>query len=651
MDFFESQDRARRNTGRLVVLFCLGVGGTIAAVAGVVAIGFMERPDDMPMAAGVAAVCTGLLVGICGLSKLGSISGPGAGVAMSLGGRPLVADHTSESAQRVRNVVEEMAIASGLPVPPVFVLDDDSINAFAAGRTPEDAAIGLTRGCCQKLTRDELQGVVGHEFSHIFHGDMRLNARTVAAIFGMMVIGIIGWFSLRHIAPNLLRGARGKSAQGAMAAAAIAALFGLALIIIGGIGTFFGRLIQAAVSRQREFLADASAVQYTRNPEGLIGALQKIATEGSAVSSGKANECAHFFFAAALNTAFATHPPIGERIRRLAGANSSAPAPRSIAEPTAEIPRTTPLASPIDTWVPAVAHVYGQAQTDPTVTPASLIPRTRLRAAAASVGNPAAALSAARATLRQVPPDLRCRAEGLVGAQAVVLAVAVVSAPRLADDETAVIARTNAECPDIAAALSPSIASLRSVSTRGRLALLDLCSPTLRALDSEALGRLRALLAAIIGADGRIELGEWTVRMYAKAHLPLNPLVSPLHGSARLRVIPSEAALVLSTLAGLDHEEDVARKAFDEVVTRLGLAGVQFADKAHQKYSALETAIAALSKLRPRDKRDFLDACITCAAADGFCSDAEAQALRAVSDGIGVPFPPLPGDDDGVGSP
>ena len=634
MDFFESQDRARRNTGRLVVLFCLGVGGTIAAVAGVVALGFMEQPDTMPAAAGGAEIVTALLIGICGLTKLSSISGPGASVAMSLGGAPLRADHTSESALRVRNVVEEMAIASGLPVPPVFILADDSINAFAAGRTPVDAAIGLTRGCCEKLSRDELQGVVGHEFSHIFHGDMRLNARTVAAIFGMMVIGIIGWFALRHIAPNLLRG---RSSKGSAGAAAIAALFGLALIIIGGIGTLFGRLIQAAVSRQREFLADASAVQYTRNPEGLIGALEKIRRSGSEVSSGKANECAHFFFAAALNTAFATHPPIAERIARLGGTARAAQQPTTAAGPAPSMApnMTVSMAAP--------------AQPEATRAIATQHSRATLRATAASVGDPIAALAAARSILDQIPLDIRRRAEDQVGAQAVVLAVAILSTPLATGDEQTMVGQIGADSPDIAAALPPAIASLRGVQIRVRLALLDLCSPTLRTLAPQSLGRFRTLLNTIIGGDGRVAIGEWTVRMYAKSHLPLNQMVPPGPERARLKDFPNETALVLATLAGLDHPEDVARHAFDDVVQGLKLAPVRFADKHQQTYSALESAIAALRKLRPDAKRDFLDGCIACAAADGFCSDAEAQVLRAVSDGIGVPFPPLPTDAGDIG--
>ena len=231
----------------------------------------------------------------------------GSAVAESLGGRLVNPNTTHPEERKLRNVIEEMAIASGVPVPKIYVLDDEKgINAFAAGHSPSDAAIGVTLGCLTLLNRDELQGVIGHEFSHILNGDMRLNLRLMGVIFGILCLAVIGRI--------LIYSRGGKDRNPLM-------LLGLALIVIGAIGVFFGRLIQAALSRQREFLADASSVQFTRNPAGLSGALQKIGGVGSQVESAHAGEASHMFFGNGLGKPFlgvlATHPPLDERIRAI----------------------------------------------------------------------------------------------------------------------------------------------------------------------------------------------------------------------------------------------------------------------------------------------------------------------------------------------
>jgi Zn-dependent protease with chaperone function len=201
-----------------------------------------------------------------------------------------------------------MALAAGVPMPQVYVLDQDAgINAFAAGHSPEDAAIGITRGGMTLLTRDELQGVIGHEFSHLLNGDMRLNIRIMGVLFGIVCLTVIGRVLLYARGGN-----RGRAPM---------LLLGVALLVIGALGVLFGRLIQAALSRQREMLADASAVQFTRNPAGLAGALRKIGRVGARIDSPHAGEVSHMFFENGLGKPvfgwLATHPPLAERIRAL----------------------------------------------------------------------------------------------------------------------------------------------------------------------------------------------------------------------------------------------------------------------------------------------------------------------------------------------
>ena len=291
MDFFEHQDQARKNTKVLVVYFVIAVACIIASVylaSLLIFYGIQSRQQPgAPTPALVlwdpklflyAALGTLVVVVVGSLYKTATLAKGGSAVAEALGGRFVNPNTTHLEERKLRNVIEEMAIASGLPVPKIYVLDDETgINAFTAGHAPGDAAIGVTRGCMTLLNRDELQGVIGHEFSHILNGDMRLNLRLMGVIFGILCLAVIG----RILLYSRSRSSKDKNPL---------MLLGLALIVIGAIGVFFGRLIQAALSRQREFLADASSVQFTRNPAGLSGALQKIGGAGSRVESAHAED-------------------------------------------------------------------------------------------------------------------------------------------------------------------------------------------------------------------------------------------------------------------------------------------------------------------------------------------------------------------------
>ncbi len=324
MDFFEQQDKARKNTKMLVVYFVLAVVCIIASVyLAILLIFHVTSAKELPPGTSPPELVLWdprlflyVVLGTIGVVAVGSLyktlalSKGGSAVAESLGGRLVPADPGDPDERKLCNVIEEMAIAAGVPVPKIYVLDEENgINAFAAGHTPEDAAIGVTRGCMTLLSRDELQGVIGHEFSHILNGDMRLNLRIMGIIFGIVCLSVIGRVLIYS------RGGRGRQGGNPMM------YLGLALIVIGAIGLLFGRLIQAALSRQREFLADASSVQFTRNPAGLSGALQKIGGAGSRIDSPHAGEASHMFFGNGLAKpflgAFATHPPLDERIRAI----------------------------------------------------------------------------------------------------------------------------------------------------------------------------------------------------------------------------------------------------------------------------------------------------------------------------------------------
>ena len=330
-NFFTQQDLARRNTRILVLLFSLAVL-LLLALTNLLALisfglldpnllsqGFTWQQLPWPLVGTVSLVVI-VAVGIAVLVKWQQLQAGGKVVAESLGGVRVSPDSNDATERRLLNVVEEMALAANTPVPPVYLLPERSINAFAAGYSPADAVIGVTQGCVEQLNRDQLQGVIAHEFSHILNGDMRMNIRLIAILNGILFLGHIGYY--------LLRGSRGatirvssRSSNNKNGAGGIVVL-GLGLVVIGYVGSFFGNLIKAAVSRQREFLADASAVQFTRNPRGIAGALKLIGSHSqhSRIRNGNADENSHLFFAEAISrwaSIFATHPPLAQRIKRL----------------------------------------------------------------------------------------------------------------------------------------------------------------------------------------------------------------------------------------------------------------------------------------------------------------------------------------------
>ncbi|MDH3643739.1 MAG: M48 family metallopeptidase, partial [Gammaproteobacteria bacterium] len=329
MNFFQAQDAARRNTWRLAALFVAAVVSLIVLTNLLVAGVYLwtgnyastsPRPLldlmlNMPteywllISTGVVGV-----VGTASLFKYLTVRGGGRAIAEAVGGQ-LIHQSTNDLKQRrLLNIVEEMAIASGVPVPPVYLIHEPSINAFAAGFSADDAVIGINQGTLDHLSRDELQGVVGHEFSHILNGDMRINLRLIAMLHGILFIGTIGYGILRGVGHS-----RRRNSDGGLPILAL----GVGLLVIGYSGTFFGNLIKAAVSRQREYLADASAVQFTRNPDGIADCLRKMGglSVGSTMTGAAAQEISHMFFGQSaqlfMNNLLATHPPLDARIRAI----------------------------------------------------------------------------------------------------------------------------------------------------------------------------------------------------------------------------------------------------------------------------------------------------------------------------------------------
>jgi len=659
-NFFEQQDIARRRTGYLVALFIAAVLGISLLLYGLVlAVYFYTRTKlgqsgaAPPYFEALAVTVLGVLavVGSCSIYKILSLrSGGGQAVAQMMGGRLLVRETADANERKVLNVVEEMALASGTAVPPVYLMDNEGgINAFAAGYTPDSAVIGVTRGAIEQLSRNELQGVIAHEFSHIFNGDMRLNIRLMGVIFGLIAIAIIGRVMFRmalHSGGSHRRSSGNKrDGSGVMVFLAV----GLGLMIIGGLGVLFGQLIQAAVSRQREYLADASAVQFTRNPESIGGALKRIGGYSSFVSgSGHAGEIGHMFIAKHGNAwtfgPFATHPPIEDRIRRIDPSwdgkfpePRQAPPPRymrrELEPPSPPIPLVGDERSPLGGFTGAVVGTAIAAEAA----------KLKSQPAIDSIGTVSAThIDYMRSLLAEIPAALRSAAHEAYGARAVVYVV-------LLDKQAAVrekqLAYIDANTDSAVAKLTRGLAvHIQHLAKEARLPLVDMAVPALRQMSDAQYGDFKRNVLDLIKADGRVDLFEWALQRLLLRHLDSHYLPGP-DPSVRyysLKPVAGPCAVVLSALAHLGHrDENESRSAFSAGASELGIDGLSQQARDTVKFEALGQALDDLAQVSPREKRKLVRACARSIAADGKVTRGEGELMRAVADSLGVPMPPL----------
>ncbi|HUF78530.1 MAG TPA: M48 family metallopeptidase [Thermoanaerobaculia bacterium] len=658
MNFFEHQDRARRNTRRLVALFGLAVAAIVVAVyAAVVAFLMTTEAGHYVAEGGLAApeVLVPVLAGTLFVIAAGSgyktlqLSGGGPVVARLLGGRPLDPNSGDPDERRVLNVVEEMAIAAGTPVPDVYLLaGEHGINAFAAGRTPADAVVGVTGGTARQLSRDELQGVVAHEFSHILNGDMRLNLRLIGVIHGILVISLIGYFIMRA-------GGRSRPSGRKKGGGAAIALLGLALYVIGWIGVFFGRLIKAGVSRQREFLADAAAVQFTRNPLGIAGALKKIGGHGagSRIGHRRAEEASHLFFSNALKKSFlgltATHPPLDERIRRIDPSFDSTfpvveypPGERRAAAPEGALgPEARPAgrgAIPLPGIpFPGAAALAGAASAPARV--------------AESVGTlDPAHVAWATTLLAELPAGLREAAHEPTAARALTFALLLDADPEVRSRQLEALGRSSE--PAVATETRRLLLRLESLRPEARIPLLDLALPALRRLSPEQYRSYRTMVRALADADGRVSLLEYTLHRMLLRHL------DPHFGAPRrkgvqfysLKGLGQEVSCLLSLLARAgvqpgtaDGGEEVAAAAVAAGARELAQAGLEprLVEREACRLRDLDGALERLALAAPRLKERLLRAAVAVVVHDREVTREEGELLRAVADGLDCPVPPF----------
>jgi Zn-dependent protease with chaperone function len=641
MNFFEAQARAKQRTGWLLLLFTFAVAGIVVLVnLLVMTIIFFNQDALQPSPLtfwqrfdwqlfGMVGVATVALITLGSLYKTLSLSDGGRVVAEMLGGS-LVPRNTDDPAQRrLINVVEEMSIASGIPAPPVYLLGDMGINAFAAGLSPNNAVIGITRGAITYLSRDELQGVIAHEFSHIFNGDMRMNIRLMGVLHGILLIGLTGYYLLR--ATRFTSGSRSRNGGNVVA---IMLLLGVGLVVIGYVGFFFGQWIKATVSRQREFLADASAVQFTRNKEGIAGALKKIggSSVGSQLDNASAQQYCHAYFSDGVDgfmgELFATHPPLEQRIKlidRHWDGKFVAPKVQEVAAARAPadiaVARTTVLAGAVMAGVltpdDAIATVGKMNQND---------------------------VDRARDILASIPDPLRHAAAEPFGARAVIFSMLLDSnADIRSRQQAALAAHAEAAVMLLTEQLRDHLTNLPAAA---RLPLADLALPSLRTLSKGQYDRFRAVVKALIAADNVVSLSEWTLTHFLMRqldeHFGLQPRAKAKVGM--LGDVNREAALLISLVAHAEHhgDADAAERAFRAGIAAVGATALKFVPREEMNLGVLNVAVDKLAELKPLLKPRIIKACAAAIMHDGQATTRGHELLRTIASCLDSPMPPLP---------
>lgn len=639
MDFFDHQERAKANSRRFTILYIIAVVlicAAVALVAGLVA-GFVSdvppasKLDLVIVVSLITAAVTALTIVSGSVYRISELRGGGSSVAMSLGGRLIDPSSRDPKERQLLNVIEEMAIASGVPVPPVFLMPNEhGINAFAAGYAPGDAVIGVTQGCINALTRDELQGVMAHEFSHILNGDMRLNIRMIGLLNGILIITIVGHLLLQA-AP---RSARGKNGLWILVLMLVIAF---AMLIIGSIGALSARIIQAKISRQREFLADASAVQFTRNPNGIANALRRIGGHArrASIKHPRTQEAGHMFFGEALRvtsmlrSTLASHPPLKERIIRIDPSWDGTMLESLIADE-----KIAPLSN--QEKLKSVIPDLGIGQS------ALLMPMLALS------GNMTPAhIEHARSMIVSIPQELRDAAHDIFSGSAVVYALLLDR--KDAGIHQAQIDHLNQHAEPAIASMVEVLSSIAStMSPELRLPLLDMTLGSLAHLSENQHREFRANVKALIKIDNSVDLFEWVTLGVLTRHLDerfgkSKPQVTQYYALGKLT---NEISVLLSALAHAGATDEYAAGESvllgeDSLKSLLRGAQINLLPMEQSNLHALDTALRTLAQCAAKLKRDLLKACALVVAADHEITTNEAELLRAVADILGVPTPPL----------
>lgn len=628
MNFFKAQDQAKSKTRQLTLLFVAALISLLLMANLLVAVMLsFENPQanftqtiaqTPPEIWLVISLGVGGVVAVASLFKYLSLRGGGKAVAESLGGILIHQNTRNPQERQLLNVVEEMAIAAGLSVPPVYLIRENSINAFAAGFSPNDAVIGINQGTLDLLNREELQGVVAHEFSHILNGDMRINLRLMALLHGILFLGIIGG--------GFLRGSmfsRSKDRGGLIA-------LGIGLLIIGYGGTFFGNIIKAAVSRQREFLADAAAVQFTRSNKGIANALKKIGghSVGSTIESTQAEQSSHMFFGAIKPFAanlMSTHPPLEKRIQALDPSWGGKFENTGSQTKQSSKAQSSALASGFS----------GSTTTSAPATPAS---QSELLE---SIGS--ANLAQAQALIHSADAGLLSAAHDTFEARGLIYAMLIAEDTEVAQKQLGYVdANAEAGVPNHVHRLLPAV---MNADQEQKLTLLEMAVPSLKELSARQYERFTGITNQLIVADQKVDIFEWVLHRILTKEL-YGHFVAPSRSSGNissLKRLTPELHLLLSVIAAAGIADPQAQSsAFDAGWNSLPTNKTEtFTKVQYFDYEAFNHALGKLRDLQPQLKASLMNACIRTALADDRLTHDQFALIKGIGATLDCPLPPM----------
>jgi len=637
MNFFSAQDKARRSTHWLIFLFSLAVAclvlltnililvvftysETSEAGSSAFVLGEAYDPDIVIMvSAGVV-----LLILLGSLYKIAALSKGGAAIAEMLGGQLVPQSTTEQDEKKLLNIVEEMSIAAGMPIPKVYLLNDLSINAFAAGLTHKNAVIGVTRGALKYLSRNELQGVIAHEFSHILNGDMRLNLRLIGVLHGILLIGIIG--------ESILRSTRHSRSSKKDSGGAVI-FIGFGLFVIGYAGVFFGNWIKASVSRQREFLADASAVQFTRDKDTIAGALKKIGglSHGSLLSSPLASEYSHAYFSNGINcffsAMFSTHPPLNDRIKKIDPSwDGRFVSPKTVDEvkqtsAKKEASLTKSVAG-ID-----VATAVIMASAERAINEIGTIRQENIEYAQQLIAN--------------ISEPLKTASQNAYSARALVYAL-LMREKKNTDEVKKIIHKfADIDVPVMTEALYQ-----QCVKIDGRLILplLELCVNSLRELSSAQYTIFRNTVDEIVREDNKIDMHEWVVQrlllQQLDEHFLIRKPAKEVH--AYIGAVKNEMEIILSLIAHVEHKDkNVAAQAFKHGIDEMGAKALTFVAREELSLNKLNASLDELMRLKPILKEKVLKCMVVIILSDAKTTRRGIELFRAIASNLNCPVPPI----------
>lgn len=576
------------------------------------------------------SAATGGAIGLASLGKIVSLRGGGGKVARDMGATLVTPDTRDALRRRLYNVVEEIALASGTPVPEVYVMENEpGINAFAAGYTASDAAVAVTQGTLEKLSRSELQGVIAHEFSHIFNGDMRINIRMMGVIFGITVIAILGRKFL-HASSYRVRSSRDNNGSAIVA-------IGLVLMLVGYIGLFFARWMKSALSRQREYLADASAVQFTRDPEGISGALKKIAAYShSSYLQSDSEEVSHMLFGSGYKSLmFATHPPLEQRIARI--------------EKGFEIGDIDMLAKKLKKQE-HLEHIQAEKAAEEQQKKQDKRAKGGffdVEGMFGDIGNPGTERIAAAAVLAaSLPSGLSSSAHSLEWAPEVLFYCLLDSDQAVRDKQLLIVVEQMGDISE--RKLQHLIQTHGSVREEQRLAILEMSFPTLKRRPILDIERIQTTVDLLANADNKIDSFEFLLTRLIKQYLDeaQRPNQTQLHGNKKLKDCRDELATVIGILASHGQEKTTAQGL--QLAQRAFKQGMSVANVEHLNLSftdqwqiKLDEALAKLDKLSPNQKSIVVAALVRTVLDDREILTQEHEMLRVICALLHVPIPIL----------